>query len=125
MRLIDADALQANLKQQYENVFGKARKTVNPDDFFITREFAYRANVIELEQKAFFEYLKTIPTIEAESVKRGRWVETEESVGWMEEACAKCSVCGELWVLDEFGFDYFKTLWNFCPCCGAKMDGVT
>lgn len=35
MRLIDATALIVDLKRQYDEVFGKARKTVNPDDFLL------------------------------------------------------------------------------------------
>lgn len=62
-RLIDADALEADLRRQYDEVFGNARKTVNPDDFYIERVAAYKTNVVEAEQKGFFEYLKTRPTV--------------------------------------------------------------
>lgn len=67
-RLIDAEAPEADLKRQYNEVYGNARKTVNPDDFFIDRCEAYRASVVEAEQKGFFEYLKTRPTVHAVEV---------------------------------------------------------
>lgn len=70
MRLIDADALEVDLKRQYDEVFGKARKTVNPDDFFIERYSAYHANVVGAEQNGFFEYLKARPTVDAVPVIR-------------------------------------------------------
>lgn len=70
MRLIDADALEVDLKRQYDEVFGKARKTVNQDDFFIERYSAYYANVVEAEQNGFLEYLKARPTVDAVPVVR-------------------------------------------------------
>ena len=58
------------------------------------------------------ESVRTAPTIEAEPVKHGRWVRYLDF--WR-----KCSLCGsswhEQWVMG-------KTL-NYCPNCGAKMDG--
>lgn len=103
MRLIDADALESDLKRQYDEVFGKAKKTVNPDDFFIERQSAYIAYVVEAEQNSFFEYLKARPTIDAEPVRHGRW-----------SLDGECSECGEFDVRDPFGSAY-------CPHCGAKM----
>ena len=52
-----------------------------------------------------------VPTIEAEPVKHGRWIEHidhEMLTGYDE-----CSVC------------HFGTIGqsNYCPNCGAKMDG--
>lgn len=45
-------------------------------------------------------------------VRHGRWTPTE--VPFMNE-CDNCSVCG------------YRTVWglrhNYCPNCGAKMDG--
>lgn len=70
MRLIDATALIVDLRRQYDEVFGKARKTVNPDDFFIERQSAYIAYVVEAEQNGFLEYLKTRPTVDAVEVVR-------------------------------------------------------
>lgn len=70
MRLIDATALIVDLKRQYDEVFGKAKKTVNPKDFFIERQSAYIAHVIEAEQNGFFKYLKARPTVDAVPVIR-------------------------------------------------------
>lgn len=70
MRIIDADALEGDLKRQYDEVFGKARKTVNPGDFFVERYSAYYANVVKAEQNGFIEYLETRPTVDAVEVVR-------------------------------------------------------
>lgn len=53
------------------------------------------------------------PTIEAEPVRHGHWI-------WLEPYGAlfthrrKCSECGDIKAQEES---------NFCPNCGARMDG--
>ena len=55
-------------------------------------------------------FLKAQPTIDAEPVRRGRWVGVSPMVDSLE-----CSICG--WnILGE----EFET--NYCPNCGAKME---
>ena len=51
------------------------------------------------------------PTIEAEPVKHGKWIETDE---WDEFSgrLYKCSNC------KTFVLGYFD---NYCPYCGARM----
>ena len=51
--------------------------------------------------------IEAAPTIEAEPVKHGRWDEKKRFV--------ECSACGERRMITH----------NFCPNCGAKMDGGT
>lgn len=55
------------------------------------------------------------PTIEAEPVRHGRWINVGEETmhdGWTYRK-HKCSECGFLTV----------EAINFCPKCGARMDG--
>lgn len=51
------------------------------------------------------------PTIEAEPVVHGRWAEDLEDI--------ICSECGCSWNL----IDNCTETFNYCPNCGAKMDG--
>ena len=57
------------------------------------------------------------PIIDAEPVRHGQWetkVYTTESDGWITEYREEvCSECGE----GQIGIS------NYCPNCGAKMDG--
>ena len=57
------------------------------------------------------------PIIDAEPVRHGQWetkVYTIESDGWITEYREEvCSECGE----GQIGIS------NYCPNCGAKMDG--
>lgn len=55
-------------------------------------------------------HIEKIPAVDAELVKRGRWVYDH----WCE---FKCSACGE-WSKSE----PYRGKENFCPNCGAKMD---
>lgn len=63
-----------------------------------------------------------IPTIEAEPVKHGRW--DGEGDGYADGEIVidvwYCSECGHC--IDE-GIDDPHILPNYCPNCGAKMDG--
>ena len=53
------------------------------------------------------------PTIEAEPVKHGRWE-------WDTEDIYRCTVCYEkVHVKEVMG----RPDWDYCPNCGAKMDG--
>lgn len=56
------------------------------------------------------------PTIEPE-VRHGRWIELPKALNPEETPC-KCSTCGH--ILSFYGY-YPKS--NFCPHCGARMDG--
>lgn len=53
--------------------------------------------------------LENAPTIEPER-KMGKWIDDCE-----------CSVCH--WINEDDGGDTLLTYYNYCPNCGAKMDG--
>ena len=55
--------------------------------------------------------IDTAPTIAAEPVKHGRWQEMGGDEPWLHGCC--CSICGFTTAQD----------YNYCPNCGAKMDG--
>ena len=94
MRLIDADALIKKFQSDKE-YFDKVGDTT----------FAMATiGVINDIDKA--------PTIDAVSVVHGEWIEAEED--WRQQiAFWRCSECGHT----------TSTMYNFCPNCGAKMDG--
>lgn len=64
--------------------------------------------------------VKRAPTIDAEPVKHGRWVGSADGYadGELVYDMWECSECG----YDADGADE-KPDWNYCPNCGAKMDG--
>ena len=72
-----------------------------------------------------YDILSRLPAADVRPVKRGEWKETMEPMGWTEEACAECSVCGETFVLDEYAIEDIQREFKFCPRCGADMRSVT
>lgn len=59
------------------------------------------------DRSPLWKEIENAPTVDAEPIRHGEWIESK--VGGYD----KCSVCRE------------STLakYNFCPNCGAKMDG--
>lgn len=97
MRLIDADALDARIYNDIPiRVFGSVAKMAN-----------------------MREIISQAPTIDAEPVRRGRYIGTEYdgyadgNPVFYEWICSEC----------ECVFEDDKPTYKYCPNCGAKMDG--
>ena len=56
---------------------------------------------------------------ELEERKTGRWIEKD---GWDGDVYYDCSACGESWTTIE-GTPWDNAM-NYCPHCGAKMEGA-
>jgi len=54
------------------------------------------------------EDINSAPTIEAEPVRHGRWIDTGSG--------QECSICCEI----QYGYDSQR---HYCANCGAKMNG--
>ena len=66
-----------------------------------------------LTPEEFAEYLYELPAADIAPVVHGRWIEDHDYL--------KCPECG---VMVKWDFTFFDIGdWNFCPNCGAKMDG--
>ena len=93
-RLIDANALDAKVGKLAERYAAQGRMVVAEDYNFIRT------------------VLMTAPTVEAVEVVHGRWV--NPYMNRYGHPCHCCSICG-------FKASYQDK--NYCPNCGAKMDG--
>ena len=91
----------------------KMRLVEIPDDGIVS-EYIWAGDSVVGIRRFDLSYL---PTIEAEPVRHGRWV---EKVGLFDEIINRCSVCEEDVFLDG---ESIVGLYNYCPNCGAKMDG--
>ena len=107
MRLIDVDYLLTAIDQ----VVVHLRET--SDDCILANK------AVDLIQYTR-DFISQVDTIEAEPVKHGRWVGTADGYadGELVYDMWECSKCG----YDADGADE-KPSWNYCPNCGAKMDG--
>lgn len=101
-RLIDANVLNA----RFEELKG------NPQNTFM--------DVIFLD--GAMSVVDAAPTIDCEPVKHARWEKDKDDMFWGNSFIhMRCSLCGSEAHLNRFGMAY--VLSQFCPNCGAKMDG--
>lgn len=79
----------------------------------------YKANEFNSETRSWGTYVVDLIDIcDAETIdpaKHGKWVSGHE---WM--PIYVCSICGIRALFDDSGDHAFS---NYCPNCGAKMDG--
>ena len=104
MRLIDAEKLQRVFNEVSTSIMREPKMTKD-------MEHIVRACIMTTE------IINDAPTIEAVPVKHGRWI----SKGiWIE-----CSNCKKALIRDniEGAAIYENGLPEYCPRCGAKMDG--
>lgn len=97
MRLIDAD----NIQDQLATLILYAAGT--PEGECVD----YAHNLIEAQ-----------PTIDAAPVIHAHWIQNK---GLFRNPIVKCSHCGNF--LDMNGVNAGRGNANFCPNCGARMDG--
>lgn len=110
MRLIDADALKTSLLESKEQLW----KTYNSLKNHVDKQIcggeiaSFTGAILRIEDA---------PTIDAVPVVHGRWKDVFG--GKYDNQSYRCSVCKEHALFDDKGW----LLTNFCPNCGAKMDG--
>lgn len=59
------------------------------------------------------EDILSAPTIDAAPVRHGRWIESDDGDGAVCSQCG-CDFCTMIYPAENF---------NYCPNCGARMDG--
>lgn len=94
MRLIDADALKAELGGQRLD-----------HDFCICGD-----------ESTARDFIDDAPKIDAELVKRGKWIDANAENHDLRDKWVRCSCCGYNTTTG------FASEYHYCPNCGAKMD---
>lgn len=64
-------------------------------------------------------FVKKQPAVDAEPVVHGWWDNSGRFKFFDCDIAVRCSMCGGCLTEKE----YAESVWNFCPVCGAKMDG--
>lgn len=70
---------------------------------------------VEMDGLDVVRYLNTLPTVDAVEMVHGRWVHVTSS----DMMTGKAYICSEC---KKMRYGLFMP--NYCPNCGAKMDGV-
>lgn len=103
MRLIDADEMAANESEAYMNV--QTSGGISP----ITQ------GLNSVVHRKIQQLIADTPTVDA--VVHGRWY-------WDDDGYCRCAKCHQKApVIRQWDDEPFTTMTNYCPHCGAKMDG--
>lgn len=98
---------------RYIDIEGAGIGKANREQFLVP-EFADGWNAV-------LKILDNEPTADVVEVKHGEWKPIVKQSDYLEppycDTC-ECTVCG-YWI------DVCETVYNYCPNCGAKMDGLT
>lgn len=94
---------------------------------YIKREYAvdavtdvyYNTPDIDLSCEKFEAAILKIPSSDVAQVKHGRWDDSGRYKFPGGSIAVRCSECGCALTASE----YKLNSWNYCPVCGAKMDG--
>ena len=107
VRLIDANALRKRMFSYYSCVNENSRKEYYRGETLMSYEVA---DLIE-------DCIDDAPTVDTVEVVHGRWIMDDFTHRY------RCSVCEAYKPYDTVG-DYIS-YWDcdYCPICGAKMDG--
>lgn len=83
------------------------------------RDALYDADAITMRG---VDIINQFPAVDAEPVRTGRWVDCEPvyTNSGVKHNAKECSECGQRGFIDTEHGMYES---DFCPSCGAKMDG--
>ena len=73
----------------------------------------------EIIGKTLMRYVKRQPAADVALVVHGRWDDSGRYTFPSGNAAVRCTNCGCALTKSE----YRLYTWNYCPICGAKMDG--
>lgn len=107
-RLIDADALLKVVEDRYLSACAQAKPNARKNGRGIHYGIAIGMNFVR-------NVINELPTIDAEPVRHGWWVQGNIRP---KSYFRLCSVCKKLAYFCGEGCSY-----KYCPNCGAKMDG--
>ena len=116
MRLIDGDVASHIL-----NVIGAREMHMGEKTAFLCRAYDPSSVMVGYSQglKDAASAIQDSPTIEAEPVRHGRWID-KENPQWRAYEIRYCSECG--WSIHKTKLRNKDLSWNYCPNCGAKTD---
>lgn len=79
------------------------------------------ADIYRIATDHAIDVIKILPAADVPERNVGKWIDdTDERIGYI----ARCSACGEKVLYGvSFDFEGNRHQMNFCPNCGAKMEG--
>ena len=105
MILIDGDDLLTVFPVDDDEPNLSHIRTVNRMAEYIRKDTARRIIDSHRNREQMLAMLDAVPSEDVQPVRHGRWLD-----GNMLQSCSVCRYRG-------------KKSWNYCPSCGARMDG--
>ena len=97
-------------------------RLIDADAFKKENERLLHCDFPYLSETTLEELIDKAPTVDAEPVRHGKWIKTEEFHGYENEIRHKglaCSVCNVAFRVSDYELiEDFR----YCPNCGARMD---
>lgn len=91
-----------------DKIIAKLEEAIEEHKADISEENAITAWIF----KRFIAELKKVPAVDVAPVRHGHWIN--------ENFYTRCSVCNNMAIYDKYGQEVES---DYCPRCGAKMDG--
>ena len=85
----------------------------------VLRRIKARCCLGALEKMTLYDAIMEIPVKDIARVQHECWDDSRRWSFLDGTPAVRCTGCGACLTEDE----YKKNVWNFCPVCGAKMDG--
>lgn len=76
------------------------------------------SDVYNLAKSHAIDYIRCVPSADVQEVKHGEWIVRNR------KKVIHCSICNNVVPILMCYGEPLKIHYNFCPSCGAKMDGV-
>ena len=92
-------------------------------DEYIEREAAIRVvngqSSLTMTRSSLIDSISKLPAADVVPVVHGRWDDSGRYTFTGGSTAVRCTNCGCALTVSE----YHLNNWNYCPVCGAKMDG--
>ena len=82
----------------------------------LLKELDHAFHTDTIGKKDVINLIINLPAADVAPVRHGQWITEFDDLGWLKHTCTVCGYVKRTDVHVSLG-------WNYCPNCGAKMDG--
>lgn len=83
----------------------------------LLKELDHAFHTDTIGKKDVINLIINLPAADVAPVRHGQWITEFDDLGWLKHTCTVCGYVKRTDVHVSLG-------WNYCPNCGAKMDGA-
>ena len=83
----------------------------------LLKELDHAFHTDTIGKKDVINLIINLPAADVAPVRHGQWITEFDDLGWLKHTCTVCGYVKRTDVHVSLG-------WNYCPNCGARMDGA-